>query len=206
MADCRHCRLSLPDCLPSSSRLYSTTMKYLPNQLKIRDFFVYLFVITLLNAAPALADPTVHVVDIQKVITDSKLGKQARNSVENTNKDNLPKLKKLETELVELRKQIEQQSSILSSSAREEKLLQFRKKEKELARAITDQKEKIALVHNRHVEKIVKQVDLVLEELSKSGMYSFIIEKDPGFVLYSSSKIDITEKVIEELNKRKTVL
>ena len=170
--------------------------------LKLRNIFLFTLTFLILGSSLALASPTIHVVDVQRVISESKYGKQARNKVEAENKENVPKLKKLEKDLLTLRGQLQKQSSILSAAAKEEKMLQLRKREKELARAIADQKEKIAVIHNRHVESIVKHVDIVLKELSDSGKYTFILERDPSFVFYASEQIDITDEVVSLLDKR----
>jgi len=167
--------------------------------------FLVLFCAPALRAenSSAASDTQVYVVDMQRVIDDSIIGKAAKSNMDQEFKKGELKLKELKDEYEHLKDDSDKQASLLSAQALQDKHDALEKKGKELERAVQDKKDELARKNNGEIEKIVKQIDKVVNEMATKNKYKFIIEKDSRLVLYVDDKYDLTPKVIEELNQRK---
>lgn len=140
------------------------------------------------------------VVDLQRVIIESKGGKEAKTQFEHeitvkrkamTDKEDI--LKKLRTEITKAG------ISDADKKAKEEK---FQKEAMEMKR-LRDETEAVL----RDMDKVitVKMIGEIREVISKVGAeekYTIILEKDAS-VLYMPNTIDLTGKVIENYDKEK---
>lgn len=149
---------------------------------------------------------TYAVVDTQKVINDSIIGKAARNNLEGQIKKGQGKVSQLKADFDKQRNDLEKQSSILSGQALEEKREALAKKQVDLQRTIQDLQEDLARKNEAEISKVIEQITAVVKEVAKSRGYTFVFERDKQLVVYSSEKIDITPEVVEALDKKKIAL
>jgi outer membrane protein len=177
----------------------------------------YLQIITLLGAfslsslLPISAravdkDSEVAVVDVQRVINESIIGRAARKNVEilvSESKVRLASLKaSLETQALELKKQ----GAVLSKSAMDEKASALEKQQLDLQRKYQDLQEEIARRNSEELSKVVCEVATTVEELAEAHRYVAVFENDRRVVVYHSPRLDITNQVIEILDKKKIAL
>lgn len=162
----------------------------------------YLIFVFFLPTLVLAKSPEIYVVDIQKVLEDSIAGKAARNDLEAELKKRQARAEVERTKLVDLQKTTEKQVALLSPDAAEQKVENLKKKQREFARMIQDEKEEIAALKERKLGKIVDLIDGVIDEIADEQEYPIVLEKDPRVILYSSEQYDITEKVLSRLNKR----
>ena len=144
----------------------------------------------------------VYVVDMQKVIEESIAGKAAKSNMNQEVGKSEAKLGKLKNELSKISEDLDRQSGLLSEQALQDKRDLIDRKQKELGRAVSDNREELAKKSDTEISKIVKQIDQVVKDLSAKGKYEIVIERDPRFVLYVDDKFDLTKRVIEELDRR----
>jgi len=147
--------------------------------------------------------PTVYVVDMQKIINDSLVGKGARANLEADYKKREVLLERKQQELRKLQEDIQKQSGLLSSAALEEKRQVLARTERDFSRLVQDQRAEAAKKGDAEMGRVVKEIDGVVNELGSKGSYPFIIERDPRVVVFASSRIDLTAEIIKILNERK---
>jgi len=154
--------------------------------------------------APAWsADKTVYVVDMQRVINDSLVGKAARSNLEADAKKREVILEKNRQELTKLQEDLAKQGTLLSPNALEDKRQIFAKKERDFGRLLQDQRAEMAKRQEVEMAKVIKEIDGVIAEIGAQGDYPFIIEKDPRLVLYANERLDLTDAVVKALNAKK---
>jgi outer membrane protein len=152
------------------------------------------------------ADEQIAIVDVQRVVNDSIAGKAAKSNLEGQiNKAKL-KLAGLKSEFEKQKTELEKQSAILSGTALEQRKEALAKKQVDFQRAYQDMQQELAKANEKEIGKVIKQVNEVVKELSDKRGYAFVVEKDRQSVLFASSRIDITEEVVSELDKRKVDL
>ena len=145
----------------------------------------------------------IYVVDMQRVISESVMGKAAKNTLEAEIKKREGQLQKLSGDLKALKGDLEKQAALLSPEALKEKRESLEKKEREFQRTFQDQREEIGKKNNEEIGKVVKQIDLVVQEIAKERGYRFIMERDSRVVIYADKRLDLTDEVVEALDSKK---
>lgn len=152
------------------------------------------------------ADEQIAIVDVQRVVNDSIAGKAAKSNLEGQITKAKLKLAGLKSEFEKQKTELEKQSAILSGTALEQRKEALAKKQVDFQRAYQDMQQELAKANEKEIGKVIKQVNEVVKELSDKRGYAFVFEKDRQSVLFASSRIDITEEVVSELDKRKVDL
>lgn len=165
----------------------------------MKKIIMLLVVLLGFSASYALAaDLKIAVVDIQKVIRESKAGEEARTSftkeVENKRKIISAREETLKSLEDELRK-----ASAQERAQKEEKLT---KEAKDVKRLKDDLQEELRKRDAEIGQKLVMEIMDVVKKMAEENKYTLIIEKRQG-VLYAQDAIDITGKVVEKYNSQK---
>jgi len=157
--------------------------------------------------APGRAESgEIAVVDTQKIITESIIGKAAKSNMEAQVKKGQAKLAAMKVDFDKQRGELEKQASILSSSALQSRREELEKKQVELQKEYQEIQGKLAKANEKEIEKVVSQINEVVDDLVEERGYKFVFERDRQTVLYVSEKIDITEEVRKTLDKKKVAL
>jgi outer membrane protein len=166
---------------------------------------VLLFTFAFLMTAcftPGEIEAKVGFLDIQRLVKESKLGKQATKEIEKLTqakeKEIGPKLK----ELNDLKTEVESGGAKLSDADKRAKVEDFQRLNKEYQRLVQDSKEEIARQDRERVAAILKRAEEVLVKVAKRDKYLMII-KDPNVLSYLDPSVDITAEVIKELDALK---
>jgi outer membrane protein len=156
--------------------------------------------------AQAEAGENMAVVDVQKVVNETIIGKAARSNLEREMQKAKVKLSNMQAEFEKQKADLEKQSAILSGTALEERREALGRKQREVQRTYQDVQEQLAGTNDKEIKKVVDQISGVVNELADERDYQFVFEKDRQAVVYGSPRIDITQEVIKILDKKKVDL
>lgn len=142
------------------------------------------------------------VVEFQKVFSDTTLGKKTLESLNSFIKNREALIELEEKDLKRMQEDFAKQASVLSDSAKREREEQFRRraaefqqKAGELSREVQEKQKEVQEGFREKAERAVAKVAQQLGLL-------VVLEKGRGApVPYSDASLDITVKVIDELNK-----
>lgn len=175
--------------------------------MSLSSFLRALALLTIMShGSIAWAENSIYVVDIQRVINESELGKAARAKIEADAKVREGRVEKLKKEVEQQRGELEKQAKLLSADALELRREALSKKEREFARSVQDEREELQKRQGIVLERVVKNIDEVTAELAQKGGYDVVLEKDRQVVLYVDPSFDLTGRVIDGLNKRKVTI
>jgi len=107
-------------------------------------------------------------------------------------------------EVDSLESELEKQSLLLSEERRREKenIMKDKKlKYKQYSTEILGPGGKIERRNAELVKPIYDKIMLVLEKIGRGGNYTFIFDSVGGNIAYADKKLDLTDRVLEELNK-----
>jgi len=141
------------------------------------------------------------VLNLQQCIQTSNEGKRISEKLKNTLENLQKNLKEKEQELIDLQKDIEKQSLMLSMDAKESRQKEFEKKKRDLTYLVQDMQEDFKKAQNDENIAILQILQSVVETVAKKNKLGFIAER--ASVLYATPDLDITDQVIEELNRVK---
>ena len=146
-------------------------------------------------------------VDVEQVFQKTEQGRTAvdawkkyRETAEKEAQEKLLPLKEqLEAKVVEFQKQME----TMKPDAREKKQELLQKKYKELMEKAKEYESEAQKKYEEIMGPIQKKLEEVIYDMGIKSQYTMIFRKAEGLILFSTSKIDITEDVIREFNARK---
>jgi outer membrane protein len=142
------------------------------------------------------------IIDFQRVLTSSKVGKSAQEEINRKGKKMEADLKVKGAEIEELKKRLERESLVMSKAQRDEKEREFRIKINDLKSLRKKYTEEFKVFEAELVQKIQKDLFELVSEIGKREGYLLIMEKREGGILYSPNAIDITDKLIKRYNAR----
>ena len=149
--------------------------------------------------SPALAQLKVGVVDFQKIIALSKSGAKAKANFEPMVAKRQKELQAKKDTVIALREEfvVQMQSNLLNPSALKDKENKLNDKILDYQRSLEDVQKQLRREEGKLMEKMLIEIQKVINELGKKESFDLILEKAQSAALYSSDKIDITDKVIQ---------
>jgi len=169
---------------------------------RIKLALLFLSVIGFSSQAIA-ANEKILVVDMQRVISESIMGKAAQSDLQSEAKKKEVRLQQRSNQVKEMGEQIEKQSSLLSKDALDQKKQEVMKKQKELERSLADERQEMAKMRDSSLMKVVTEAKKVVNEVAASKGAIVVVEKDPQVVLYANDELDITPEVLKALDSKK---
>lgn len=142
------------------------------------------------------------IIDLQQVIASSKAGKAAKAQFEGEFKQKQQIIESKRAQLERMKNEFIQNGPVMNEVTRKQKADQIEQLDKELQRSRADFRDELQKKDFELLEKILKDLDGILQSIGKSEGYTLIIEKNEGGVIFSSPTIDITQKVIQSYDAR----
>jgi len=164
---------------------------------------VLTFCFILHNSALAADAAKVVIVDLQRCMIESNEGKRVSESLKKEILAMQQRYVNAQNELAELQKEIEKQSLMLSTEAKESKQSQYDKKSRELSYLAEDLEEEQQTAQQNATQKLLNEIYTVIDSMGKQQAFDLVFEKSSAGIIFASSALDITDQVIKELNKVK---
>ncbi|MDA9793353.1 OmpH family outer membrane protein [Bacteriovoracaceae bacterium] len=150
----------------------------------------------------AFSKVTVGIINIQKIIATVKEGKSADKKLKKSYND---KKKRLETEkksIVDLQKKLEKQSLVMSAKAKNKKMMELQAKMKAFQEKMMAADKDIKKQQDQLKRPILEKLKTIIEGISKNEGVDITVELSSSPLVYAANKIDLTQKVITEYDKK----
>jgi outer membrane protein len=161
-------------------------------------FLVSFFSFFWLASANAADVAKIGVLNMQRVLSTSDAGKAAQAEIKTQRDKMLQDLKVKGTEIDALGKQFERESMVMSKEKREEKEREYRIRINDFKTLEKKYNTQSQDLQKRLLNKIVKDVAALVEEIGKNEGYLLIVRREG--VVYSPDSIDITDELIKQMN------
>jgi len=148
----------------------------------------------------------VGVVDLQRVLLDTDSGKRARDVLSNFMKNRQAVIELEEKELKRMEDDLVKQASVLSAGGRKDRedllrrrVAEFQQRANEMNREVQEKQKEVLEGFREKAERIVAKVAQQL------GLLVVMEKGKGGPTVYSDAALDISNKVIDEFNKEKSM-
>jgi len=176
----------------------------------IFGLFVLLVGMTGVEASTPQPEFRMAVVDFQKALNSVEEGKRAMKAIEEEGKKKEASLKKRQEELEKLQTQLEEfqrnaSTGMMSPDAMEKGRRvqeEFRQKYEAYTRELQEAEQTMQRKEIEARRGIIGRLRDVVNDMGRSGTYTLIVEANESGLLYASSYTDLTERVIQEYNKK----
>ena len=151
------------------------------------------------------ADLKIGVIEPQKVLDGTRNGKKIKDSLQEYVKSRQKIIDLEEEELKKIEEDLVKQSAVLSADAKKEKEETFRKRMMEYQRKVGQLNEEVQNKKKEVLDEFNKGLEQIVKGIADKEKLSLVVEKgDNGagaLVVYSHPSLDITDRVIKELDK-----
>jgi outer membrane protein len=151
---------------------------------------------------PAGAAEKIGVVDLQRCLAESKVGKRYKTEFSAKAEAADADLKKREGHLKELREALEKQSLVLAPSAKAEKEKEYREKLEAFKEQFRATQQALQKQDQELTGRIFRDLQAVVKEIGEAGGYGLIVERQEGGVLFIPKEADITDEVIRRYDQK----
>ncbi len=153
------------------------------------------------SLAAQQAVPKIAVVDLDRVVASSEVGKQLQTKLDKFRKDAQAQADKLAQEASDLQKRISEGRQSLSEDTLADLQKQLEDKTVEMRRFRDDKQREGQTIQDQGLSQVEQQLGPVFKAIREQGGYDLILNTVPGVVVSASDRIDITADVIDRLNK-----
>ncbi len=140
-------------------------------------------------------------IDLQRVMLESEKGKEAKKGL----MEEADKLKKSldqrQDEIQKLKDSLERQAATITPEARADKEKQYQTKLKDYQRLAGDYETDLRQKDAETSQRILKELEEIVRKLGDNDKYTLILERTQAGILFGSSSIDITDRVIALYNE-----
>lgn len=169
------------------------------NVMRVLGCVVMVAVFCLQSHNSLAADSKIAVIDMKEVLSASTAGKRAQGIIERKMKSLQASLKADENGLVDMQKEMEKKGAAWSDSVKREKAMEFQQKRRALAEKQEKANQDLRKLREQNVNPILKKLEDIVATVASDAGYSIVLPRN--VVLYSTTSVDITDKIITELNK-----
>ncbi len=154
--------------------------------------------------APAVraAEPAkIGVVDLQRCLNESRMGKKYKAEFTAEADRRKAELEKEEADLKALREEIEKQGLVLSETARAEKERAYKERLAAFKAKFQESQQALQRKDQELTRRILRDLQKVVQKLGETEGYTLILERQEGGVLFLPKAIDITDEVIRRYDE-----
>lgn len=149
------------------------------------------------------AETKIGYVDLQKAITKTSEGKNAKKKLEKEFKKKQADLQKKEADLKSMTKDLEKKSLVLSDDVKLKKQRTLQEEVLKYRELVGKSQMEIQQKERDLTMPIINKLRTIIGEIASKEGYTMILEKSEQSVLWAKSDADLTEKIVKEFEKRK---
>ena len=158
-------------------------------------------VCTLLAAGIALAEgPKIAVIDVNKILNESEVGKAAKKKVEERFLELKKQVDGKQAEAKKLKEEIDKKKILLGKEKLKEKEEALAAKVAELQELAQKSEKEMQSRQQDLTRDVLKAIEVQIDRMVKDEKIDLLLDKQAGVVHFQSS-MDITDKVLELVNK-----
>jgi outer membrane protein len=140
------------------------------------------------------------VIDFQKVLETSAAGKAIQAELKAKNEKMAVDLQKKGSEIEKISKRLERESMVMSKEMREEKEREQRIKVNDFKTLQKRYRSELQKLQVELMQQLQTKMTAITQEVGKKEGYLLIMDKRG--VIYAPTSVDLTDKLIQRLNKK----
>lgn len=156
--------------------------------------------ILLASSMARAADQKIAFIDMRRAIEESEDGKKAKKELEGDFNKKKKELEKKETEIKKMGEDLEKKALVLSDDVKAKKQQEIQMEMRKYQESVGKSQMEIQKHESELTSPIISKIKKMVEDISKKESYSAVLVKSDQIVLYASKELDLTDRVIKELN------
>ncbi len=162
--------------------------------------FAALAVFTLVSQPAAADDSKLGVVNVAKIMQDSKAASSVRNQLQKKQKEFQSEMNHKEKDLLSEDQNLAKQKDKMDKDAFEKKVKSFREKAATAQRQVQEKKAQLDKAFSEALEDIQKNLIEITNDIAKEKKLELVVSASQ--VLHADASLDITDEVLKRLDKK----
>jgi outer membrane protein len=151
--------------------------------------------------APAAAAPIrIGVINVERLVQESALGKEAFNRVKKLNEGKKEEADKLSKELRDMEQKLADQGSAMADDKREALQKSYQEKAIAFKRFQDDANRDLEAAQKKELSELERRVFPVINQVGKEKGYTVIFNKFQSGLVYADEGVDVTDEVLKVFN------
>jgi outer membrane protein len=152
------------------------------------------------TAAATPAMPKIAVINVDRLVTDSALGKEAFARVKKLADQKKDEGEKITKELREMEQKLADQGASLADDKKEALQKQYQEKAISFKRFQDDAQRSLEEAQKKELEELQKRVMPVISQIGKEKGFTLIFNKFQSGLVYADEAVDVTDDVLKRFN------
>ena len=167
--------------------------------MKKLNLFLFIFLIFFSSFSKSYSEDKIVFLDVEFAVNNSNIGQKVLNNLNETRKNEINKLKKIEEELKGKDKEINNVKNIISKEELDKKIKEFKKDIEKFNLRKNEIQKKFVKDKNEKLDELFKKINPLIIEYMDDNSIDMIIGKNSVYL--AKSNLDITKNIIELINK-----
>jgi outer membrane protein len=162
------------------------------------------FAAAMMTAGPVLAEgPKIAVIDVNKILNESAAGKVAKKRIEDRYEELRKKIEEKQAEAKKIKDEIDKQKILLGKEKLKEKEDALNGKVAELRQMTQEAEKEMQTRQGEQTREVLNLIETHLEKFVAGEKIDIVLDRAQGGVVHFNPVLDITERVLEMVNKEK---
>lgn len=161
-----------------------------------------LVIIALLTTSSVMAEVTIGLINLQKVLNTIKEGKDVNDKLKKSFDDKKLTLTKEEDKIKKAQEEYMKQAALLSAEAKRKKEAELQQTIIALQKKTMEYQKEISELEATMKKPILDKVKEIVEAVSEESKVDFTVEVSTSPVVYAKTKKDLTDLVITAYDKK----
>ena len=144
------------------------------------------------------------VVDLERVVANSQLGKQLQTQLEKFQQDAQAEGQVIQNAANEIRRRVSEGGNSLTEDKLAELQKEYEDKQIELRRFRDDKQREGQKIQAEGLREIEQQLEPIFKQVRDENGYDLIFNNVPGVVVMANDRVDITQVIIDRINKQQS--
>lgn len=136
-------------------------------------------------------------INSQRIIDESKAGKQTTEKMEEFKKENMAKLEQKSKEIEELEQELRKKEFAITPETKKQIEEKIRDKSLELKIFKETKEKELKEIFYNNLKSIEGQVLAIVQKIGQDEGFDLILGRDESGILYADPKYDLTDKVVQ---------
>ena len=139
-------------------------------------------------------------IDLQRTLTETKVGKTAKDNLEAEKNDKQGKVNERKEKLKKSAEELEKQRVVMKPDAVAKREQELQEEYAQLQQMFVQLQQDLAKKEATLTKDIFNQAKSIIDDIAARDHYTMIIEKNEGALLWALPKLDITDEVNKRLD------
>ena len=167
----------------------------------MRKILLVVLAVLLLSPAVLAAETKVGVINMEVVAKNSEPGREAMEKLQAEFKEMKSELDERKAGIEKLRDALQKQGLVLSQEAKLDKELEYKRNVRDFQDLLQSFQRKTKAEEARLTQPIIQMMIEAIQDYGRKNGYTMIVDGKAGGLLYANDTVDITNKIIVEVNK-----